>query len=312
MILAAHMVMLTAPVLVHAEGNHNFINFTEPLKTERGELAPIGPDASYLSDADACAIATREWGWASCTTLDKIAVDIGPGVGTILLRKPVSDGYVKLDDFVGNSARAEIDQIARDLKESLAAQSKQTGTKIEFTGWRLYPTADRQRNLIYYALDMSWDGDPQTAIRVMLLDRYGFIEMEVLPSADNLGARADRCRHRHRNLGLQAESPGVVLQLPVGRQGCCLWRAGRARHRARRQIRQGRVGWTYRSRPNLVEKGVVHRAPAVRCTWGSLQAAIRPQGRRLIERRDRLPNWNLFPKRSTSLLDASHIWSAPV
>ena len=189
MILAAHMVMLTAPVLVHAEGNHNFINFTEPLKTERGELAPIGPDASYLSDADACAIATREWGWAGCTTLDKIAVDIGPGVGTILLRKPVSDGYVKLDDFVGDSARAEIDQIARDLKESLAAQSKQTGRKIEFTGWRLYPTADRQRNLIYYALDMSWDGDPQTAIRVMLLDRYGFIEMEVLPSADNLGAQ---------------------------------------------------------------------------------------------------------------------------
>ena len=44
----------------HSKGNHNFINFTEPLKTERGELAPIGPDASYLSDADACAIATRE------------------------------------------------------------------------------------------------------------------------------------------------------------------------------------------------------------------------------------------------------------
>jgi uncharacterized membrane-anchored protein len=189
MILAAHMVMLAAPALVHAEGNYNFINFTEPLKTERGELAPIGPGALTLSDADTCQMAMKEWGWADCEGIDKIAIEMGPDIDTMMVNKPVSEGYVKLDDFVGDKSDDAIQSIGSEFKENLAAQSKRLGAKIEFVGWRVYPTADRQRNLIYYALDTTWNTDPQTSIKAIVLDRYGYMVMEVLPMEDNLGAQ---------------------------------------------------------------------------------------------------------------------------
>jgi uncharacterized membrane-anchored protein len=189
MILAAHMVMLVTPALVHAEGNYNFINFTEPLKTERGELAPIGPDAVILSDADLCRAAKAEWGWESCDGVDQAAFSMGPDIDTMMLLKPVSEGYVKLDDFEGEGAKQAIDSIETDLKQSLADQSKRIGRTISFKGWRVYPTADRQRNLIYYALDTIWDGKPTTSIKVMMLDRYGYLTMEVIPYADDLGAQ---------------------------------------------------------------------------------------------------------------------------
>jgi len=189
MILAAHMVMLTTPVIVHAEGNYNFVNFTEPLKTERGELAPIGPDAAVLSDADFCKAATVEWGWESCDGVDQAAFNMGPDIDTMMLQKPVSEGYVKLDDFEGENAKEAIDSIEANLKEALVAQSKRIGKSIAFKGWRVYPTADRQRNLIFYALDTTWDGEPVTSIKAMLLDRYGYLTMEVIPVSHDLGAQ---------------------------------------------------------------------------------------------------------------------------
>ena len=151
MILAAHMVMLRRLSLYMRRETIISLNFTEPLKTERGELAPIGPDAAVLSDADFCKAATVEWGWESCDGVDQAAFNMGPDIDTMMLQKPVSEGYVKLDDFEGENAKEAIDSIEANLKEALVAQSKRIGKSIAFKGWRVYPTADRQRNLIFYA-----------------------------------------------------------------------------------------------------------------------------------------------------------------
>ena len=81
-------------------------------------------------------------------TFDEDSRSIEHRAGTILLRKPVSNSYVKLDDFVGNiSAGRDRPRICppRSCKESLARESKQTGRKIEFTGWRLYPDSGPSR-----------------------------------------------------------------------------------------------------------------------------------------------------------------------
>jgi uncharacterized membrane-anchored protein len=188
MLLMAHMVMLAEPALLHAEGNYHPVNFTEPLKTERGELAPIGRDAIYLTEADACAIAKQDWGWADCGDIDQIAVGMGPDIDTMILSKPVSDGYVKLDDLLGSDADTAINEITNTYKESLANQSQRTGRKIEFAGWRFYPKADHTRNLIYFALDTRWDGELQTTIRAMLLDRYGYVVMNIITIENDLDA----------------------------------------------------------------------------------------------------------------------------
>jgi uncharacterized membrane-anchored protein len=113
---------------------------------------------------------------------------MGPDIDTIMLDQPVSDGYVKLDDLLGSDANAAINEITAAYKENLAAQSRRIGKTIEFAGWRLYPKADRSRNLIYYALDARWDGEVQTTIKAMLLDRYGYVVMNVITMDNNLGS----------------------------------------------------------------------------------------------------------------------------
>jgi uncharacterized membrane-anchored protein len=188
MILAAHVAVLAEPAIVHAEGNYHPVNFTQPLQTKRGELAPIGQDAIYLSDQESCNFVKLEWGWSSCEGIDKLAFSMGASIDTLMLSRPVSDGYVKLDDFFENGTTTEIDAITDDYKEELSQQSKRIGKKIEFVGWRLYPAADKSRNLMYYALDSSWDGNITTNVKVMLLDRYGYVVMDVVPQRADLGA----------------------------------------------------------------------------------------------------------------------------
>jgi uncharacterized membrane-anchored protein len=188
MILAAHVAVLAEPAIVHAEGNYHPINFTQPLQTERGELGPIGQNAYYLNNKERCDLAKKEWGWSDCSGMDQLVFDMGEDISTMLLSDPVSEGFVKLDDFFQSGARDEIDSMTASYKEQLADQSKRTGTKIEFAGWRLYPTADKSHNVIYYALDSRWDGAPTTNIKIMILDRYGYFTMGVVPQRDDLGA----------------------------------------------------------------------------------------------------------------------------
>ena len=51
----------------------------------------------------------------------------------MLVMRPVSEGYVKLDDFFATGAQDEIKAMEADIREGMLAQSERTGRKIEFT-----------------------------------------------------------------------------------------------------------------------------------------------------------------------------------
>ena len=187
-IVFSALVALSAPAIAYAQDKYHPIDFKQAIQTERGELSPIGPDAVYLNDKESCDFAKTEWGWSSCEGIDKMAFGMGPAIETLLIEDPVSEGFVKLDDFFENGATDEIDAITEDYKQGLAEQAKRLGMKVEFVGWRLQPTADKSRNLIYYALDSKWDGSPTTNVKVMLLDRYGYLVMNLVPASADLNA----------------------------------------------------------------------------------------------------------------------------
>jgi uncharacterized membrane-anchored protein len=112
----------------------------------------------------------------------------GAGIDTLVINDPVSDGFVKLDDFFESGATDEIESMTEDYKAGLAEQGKRLGKPVEFVGWRIYPTADKARNLIYYALDSKWAGNATTNVKVMLLDRYGYVAVDLVPVRADLGA----------------------------------------------------------------------------------------------------------------------------
>ena len=187
-VVAAQIVALAAPAIAQGEDKYHPIDFRQPIATQRGELSPIGDEAMYLSEKESCDFAKVEWGWGSCNGLDKMAFVMGQGIDTLVVNDPVSDGFVRLDDFFASGATAEIDSMTEDYKAGLAEQAKRLGKPVEFVGWRIYPTADKVKNLIYYALDSKWDGNATTNVKVMLLDRYGYVAVDLVPARADLGA----------------------------------------------------------------------------------------------------------------------------
>jgi uncharacterized membrane-anchored protein len=190
MIMMMNAVVLTVPAIANATAEeYHPINFTQPIKLERGVISPIaGQHATYLNDEETCRIMKEMNGWSDCANIDRLVIGLGQDIDSVAFTKPVSDGYVKLDDFFASGTDEGINAIVDELKEDAKEQSKQLGYPVEVLGWRLKPTADKQKGLIYYALDVSWNHKQLTNIKVMLLDRQGYVAETVVPITTNLDA----------------------------------------------------------------------------------------------------------------------------
>lgn len=170
------------PAIVHAQGgDYNPVPFTDTLSLSRGSVSPGSGDAIYLSETDRCRLVKEEWGWGDCSTLDAIIINQMEGVDTTLIEKPTTDGYVKLDDWEEQGRDDAIREIEAALAEGLVAQSEATGQKIEFKGWRVYPTLDHEGKFLYYATDLSWDGELQTNVKAVVFDRRGYVTLSYVP-----------------------------------------------------------------------------------------------------------------------------------
>jgi uncharacterized membrane-anchored protein len=186
-IVIAHMCWLMEPALVFAqEGNYHPENFIEPVNVVRGKLFPAGLDGTdgvYLNHGETCTYVQKEFGWQAddCPHIEVLLGTPTPIIDSLLVYKPISDGYVSLDDWEGDNVSEQVDEITQSYKSSIVEQSKALGRKIEFGGWRLYPTVDKTKNIMYYASTSIWDGEPSLNVTVSIFDRSGYIKMAVVP-----------------------------------------------------------------------------------------------------------------------------------
>lgn len=185
-ILAAHMITLATPAIVHAASeDYHPQNFTQPLKLERGEISPIGPDGIYLTLEEQCPYNKKENGWtdAGCDQLDRMVFP-GGDIDTVAISQPVSDGRVLLDAEEWSSS--DIDKMTELFKTSLREQGQRAGRKIEFVGWVVYPKINTAKAYQYYATRISWDGNPQISIKTNIFDRYGYVPVQFVATAQSL------------------------------------------------------------------------------------------------------------------------------
>src|SRR5436190_12417192 len=106
---------LAAPAIVQAQtDDYHPADFTQPLAVSRGSLAPVaGQDGYYLSHDETCTLVVKEYGWerASCEGLEFHIGSPTADIDNMLVRKPVSDGYVKLDDWKSSDVSEQVDGI---------------------------------------------------------------------------------------------------------------------------------------------------------------------------------------------------------
>ncbi|MEX6632680.1 DUF2167 domain-containing protein [Hyphococcus lacteus] len=164
--------------------------FTDKIDLARGSISPIGDGGFYLTDNDACQLVVAEWGWEKslCGAVDKIIIVPSPAIDTLLIEMPNSDGYITYDDWNHKDRRKEVDAIWQSLEDSVAAQGDTLGIKIQMDGWLVEPTLNTDKNYLYYATRMTWDGNPQVNIKAATFDRKGYVNFLIIPTDPDVAA----------------------------------------------------------------------------------------------------------------------------
>ena len=132
------------PTILQAQSVNPY-SFTEPLSVSRGRLMPSSQDAIKMPREEMCDLVKAEWGWQSCDSVDAMVVSFTPAIDTLLIDKPNTSGYVKLEDWETDDREKVILEIESNLRKSLASQGKRSGQKITFDGWRVYPTLNANK-----------------------------------------------------------------------------------------------------------------------------------------------------------------------
>jgi uncharacterized membrane-anchored protein len=181
---------LAEPALVAAqEVSYNPVNFSEPLILSRGELRPDYQGAVYLDADERCRLMIAEWGHTAedCAATDAMLLGPVPGVDTLIVAKPNSEGFIKGDDWDTSSAEA-IDAIWTALVEGVREQGRLLGQKIEPIGWQVRPAYIRDRGYLFYSYIVDWDGKRTINAKAALFDRRGYVQFSIVPASSHASA----------------------------------------------------------------------------------------------------------------------------
>lgn len=186
-ILIATAAFLSEPAIVTAqESPYSPVNFTEPLSLYRGKISPVSPDAVYLNKEDRCNILINEMSWDSCDEVEAMIFGLAPGIDTVMVETPNSDGFVDLNDWEGGDRQAEVDQIWDDFAMGAKEQGKALGQRIEAVRWYVQPTLNKEKSYLYYAILIDWDGEMVINAKASLFDRQGYIPVRIIPDSSDL------------------------------------------------------------------------------------------------------------------------------
>lgn len=190
-ILVATAAFLSEPTIANAQTDpYNPVNFTEPLSLYRGKISPVSPDSLYFDDEDRCNILMNEWGWDSCEGIEAMIVGLAPGIDTVMVETPNSDGHVTLDDWEEADRQEEIDAIWKEFVEGSREQGKALGERIEPVRWYVQPTLNKEKSYLYYAVLIDWEGEMIINAKASLFDRQGYITFRLIPDSADLSETA--------------------------------------------------------------------------------------------------------------------------
>lgn len=182
---------LTEPAITKANvQDYNPVNFTKPLSLSRGKIIPTSRGGAYLPRNQSCRYIQEQWGWdsSSCESIENIIFQPRPGIDTLSIDKPNDDGFVSFDDW-GDNAAETIDEIWDQYVEGSKAQSRKLGVSIVPQKWLVYPTLDKRKSYMYYAILVNWDGEPVVNADAALFDRYGYVNFTVIPENSNISEK---------------------------------------------------------------------------------------------------------------------------
>ena len=184
--LLALVPFVSSPAIVNAQQGNQPALFTEPLSVSRGKIIPQSFDAEVWPKSYYCDIVKLDWGWSTCEGFDAFIVGYNDKIDSLLMEKPNSGGFVKFDDWNSKNLDKQVKAIEKDLRASLKIQGEQSNSIINFERWRVFPTLNKAKNIMFYATDISFDGEVSTNVKASVFDRYGYNVFRIVTSSSEL------------------------------------------------------------------------------------------------------------------------------
>lgn len=178
---------VATPAIVQAQDlNLSPFPIADGLSVSRGRIDPSRSEAMALSPEDTCTLVREAWGWPNCQGIDGFIIDTTSSTDSMMIYAPDSNGYVTFDDWTDEGVTELMAAIEADLRLGAEGQSASLGYPVLFKGWRVPPTLDRERAIMYYATDWQFDQDRTINVSVTQFDRSGFIEFNLIPIDSNM------------------------------------------------------------------------------------------------------------------------------
>jgi uncharacterized membrane-anchored protein len=166
----------------------------QSLTLSRGVLAPTVPDEFYLRRDDACIYVQQQVGWSqgACGRVDGIVLGTSAEPETLIIEKPVSTGYLRLDDWNSTDKNIAIHAIWERAVRAARAEGTALGMDIKAERWLAYPTLNPAKSYMYYAILLNRAGKRLVTIKAMLFDRQGYVTFRLRSAANDLDSNAIR------------------------------------------------------------------------------------------------------------------------
>jgi uncharacterized membrane-anchored protein len=175
--------------------------FIASLHFREGEIAvpgaqarfKLGPDFSYLEQADARRVVEQLWGNPPDESVLGLVVPRGRGLldehGWAVVVTYSDDGYVSDED----AAKIDYAGMLKDMQEETRdanSERKDAGYEtVDLVGWAVPPRYDAASRKMYWAKELDFAGTPQHTLNydIRVLGRRGYLSLNAVAGMSDLG-----------------------------------------------------------------------------------------------------------------------------
>ncbi len=186
LLIPAFFIAANIALLKAQESKYHPLDFTKALVLTRGKIHPIAPGSKYLNKTEACEFLKEIDGWKKCENIDLFISPLSPEIDNLIVSSPNTSGYVKFDDWNDKDKSRAIEQIWNSFIEATKIQGEALGEKITPIKWYIYPTLNKSKAYMYYAILMNWNGTNVINVKASLFDRSGYIPFTFVPDKSDI------------------------------------------------------------------------------------------------------------------------------
>ena len=190
-----------APGASDPQADAKMQQFIASLHFKEGEIAvpgaqarfKLGPDFSYLEQADARRVVEQLWGNPPDESVLGLVVPRGRGLldehGWAVVVTYSDDGYVSDEDAAKIDYASMLKDMQKETRDANGERKDAGYEAVNLVGWAVPPRYDAASKKMYWAKELDFAGTPQHTLNydIRVLGRRGYLSLNAVAGMSDLG-----------------------------------------------------------------------------------------------------------------------------